>query len=269
MKLKGIFAVTALMMMHLPNFAQEPLPEDIKLKISYGTGMNIAAQLAQNPDLNQDALVKGFQDAIAEQLDTDKIAYAEGAGIATQVARRGLMPEQALKAIQDAAAGNAPPYTEEEMMAANQEAQRFLQERQAQQQQAALQASQGNLESGKAFLSENAGKEGVLTTLSGLQYQVLEKGEGDKPKATDTVKVHYTGRLLNGTVFDSSVERGEPVEFPLNQVIPGWTEGLQLMAPRAKYRFWIPANLAYGENAPPAIGPNQVLDFEVELLEVK
>ncbi len=269
MRLNALFALSALMLLNLPTFAQEPLPEDILQKISYGTGMNIARQLAQNPDLNQEALLKGFQDALAQQLDTDKVAYAEGAGIATQVARRGMMPDKVLKAIQDAGAGNPPPYTEEEMMAANQEAQKFLQERQAQQQQASQMAAQTNLENGQAFLAENAGKEGVMTTLSGLQYQVLQKGEGDKPKATDTVKVHYTGRLLDGKVFDSSVERGEPVEFPLNQVIPGWTEGLQLMAPGAKYRFWITAALAYGTQAPPAIGPNQVLDFEVELLEVK
>ncbi len=269
MKYTGIFALVALMIMNMPNFAQEPLPEDIMQKISYGTGLNIANQLSQNPNLNQEQMVKGFQDAIGQTLDTDKIAYAEGAGIATQVARRGMMPDQVLKAIQDKKAGTPPPYTDEEMAAANAEAQRFLQERQQQQQQATAQASEGNLEKGKAFLTENAGKEGVMTTISGLQYQVIEKGEGDKPVATDTVKVHYTGRLLDGTVFDSSVERGEPVEFPLNRVIPGWTEGLQLMSPGAKYRFWIPSALAYGEQGPPAIGPNQVLDFEVELIEVK
>lgn len=269
MKLTGIIAVTALMMMNMPNFAQEPLPEEIMTKISYGTGMNIARQLAQNPDLNQEALVQGFTDALEQKLDTDKIAYAEGAGIATQVARRGMLPQEVLKAIQDTAAGNPSPYTEEEMVAANEEAQKFLQARQQEQQQATQQQSQGNLEVGQTFLKENAAKEGVMTTMTGLQYEVIEAGEGNKPASTDTVKVHYTGRLLNGTVFDSSVERGEPVEFPLNQVIPGWTEGLQLMSPGAKYRFWIPSTLAYGEQAPPAIGPNQALDFEVELIEIK
>lgn len=250
-------------------FAQEPLPEDILRKVSYGTGMNIAQQLAQNPELNRDALMKGFQDALDQQLNEDAITYAEGAGIATQVARRGMMPEEVMKAIQDQAAGNEPPYTEEELTAANEEAQRFLQNMQQQQQQASQQAARGNLEAGKEFLKENAGKDGVMETLTGLQYEVLEEGEGDKPESTDTVKVHYTGRLLNGTVFDSSVQRGEPVEFPLDRVIPGWTEGLQLMSAGSKYRFWIPSELAYGENAPPAIGPNQVLDFEVELLEIK
>ncbi len=250
-------------------FAQEPLPEDILRKVSYGTGMNIAQQLAQSPDLNREELLKGFQDALAEELNEDAITYAEGAGIATQVARRGMMPEEVLKAIQDQAAGNEPPYTEQELMAANEEAQRFLENMQQQQQQVSQQAAQGNMQAGQEFLQENAGKDGVMTTLSGLQYEVLEAAEGDKPEATDTVRVHYTGRLLNGQVFDSSVQRGEPVEFPLNRVIPGWTEGLQLMSPGAKYRFWIPSELAYGENAPPAIGPNQVLDFEVELIEIK
>jgi len=269
MKIKITLALAALLMTNTPTFAQDPLPDDVMEKISYGTGLTIAQQLSQNPNLNQAEMVKGFQDALSQELDTDKIAYAEGAGIATQVARRGMMPEQVLKAIQDSAAGNPPMYTEAEMMAANEEAQRFLQERQQEQMQASEEVALVNLEEGEAFLAENAGKEGVMTTLSGLQYEVLEKGEGDKPTATDTVKVHYTGRLLDGTVFDSSVQRGEPVEFPLNQVIPGWTEGLQLMSPGATYRFWIPANLAYGEQAPPAIGPNQVLDFEVELIEVQ
>lgn len=271
MKTKTILTLTALLSVCISSFAQQPdpLPEDIMQKVSYGTGMNIARQIAQNPNLNKEQLLKGFQDAIAQQLDTDKVAYAEGAGIATQVARRGMMPDQVLKAMQDAIAGAEPAFTEEELMAANQEAQRFLQERQQAQQQQVQQAAESNKEKGEAFLAENAKTEGVMTTLSGLQYQVIAKGEGDKPAATDTVKVHYTGKLLDGTVFDSSVERGEPVEFPLNRVIPGWTEGLQLMSPGAKYRFWIPSALAYGTQAPPNIGPNQVLDFEVELIEVK
>lgn len=111
----------------------------------------------------------------------------------------------------------------------------------------------------------------IQQTASGLKYQVLKKGTGTvSPKATDTVKVHYHGTLLNGTVFDSSVQRGEPISFPLNQVIPGWTEGLQLMKVGDKYRFEIPANLAYGPNSPtPAIPPNSTLVFEVELLGIE
>jgi FKBP-type peptidyl-prolyl cis-trans isomerase len=111
----------------------------------------------------------------------------------------------------------------------------------------------------------------MITTASGLKYQVLKHGTGTvSPKATDTVKVHYQGTLLNGTVFDSSIARGQPISFPLNRVIPGWTEGLQLMKVGDKFKFEIPANLAYGENSPsPAIPPNSTLIFEVELLGIE
>lgn len=108
----------------------------------------------------------------------------------------------------------------------------------------------------------------MKSTDSGLQYEVLESGSGEKPAATDTVKVHYTGELLSGEVFDSSRERGEPVTFGLNQVIPGWTEGLQLMSEGARYKLYIPADLAYGPGGNRAIGPNETLVFDVELLEV-
>ena len=124
-------------------------------------------------------------------------------------------------------------------------------------------------EEGEKFLAENGKKDGVKTTASGLQYQVLTEGTGDSPKATDTVTVHYKGTLLNGETFDSSYDRGQPVSFPLQNVIPGWTEGLQLMKPGAKYKFVIPSALAYGERgAGVKIGPNSTLVFEVELLSV-
>ena len=123
---------------------------------------------------------------------------------------------------------------------------------------------------GEKYLAENAKKEGVTVLPSGLQYMVLKEGNGNKPKATDTVKCHYEGFLIDGTVFDSSVERGEPAEFALNQVIAGWTEGLQLMQEGAKYRFFIPYILGYGEGgAGASIPPFATLIFDVELLEVK
>lgn len=126
-----------------------------------------------------------------------------------------------------------------------------------------------NLAEGTKFLNENKTKSGVITTESGLQYKVVKEGTGAKPAATDQVKVHYTGTLLDGTKFDSSIDRNEPAVFPVNQVIPGWTEGLQLMSVGSKYIFWIPANLAYGEQSPsPQIKPNSVLKFEVELLDI-
>lgn len=134
------------------------------------------------------------------------------------------------------------------------------------------QAGEKNRQAGEEFLAANAKKEGVKTTASGLQYQVMKSadGKGKSPKATDTVKVHYHGTLIDGTVFDSSVERKEPISFPLNGVIPGWTEGVQLMKEGEKFKFFIPSALAYGDRgAGPKIGPGATLVFEVELLAIE
>ncbi len=128
--------------------------------------------------------------------------------------------------------------------------------------------SKANLEKGQKFLEENAKKKGVVTTSSGLQYEVLSEGKGEKPKASDIVKVHYTGTLIDGTKFDSSRDRNEPAEFPLDHVIPGWTEGVQLMTVGSKYKFYLPSKLAYGEQGAGTIPPNSVLVFEVELLSI-
>ncbi len=127
-----------------------------------------------------------------------------------------------------------------------------------------------NLEKANEFLKANKEKEGILTTKSGLQYQVIKAGTGKTPGVTSKVKVHYEGKLLDGTIFDSSIKRGEPIEFPVNGVISGWTEALQRMKVGDKWRLFIPPGLAYGENgSPPVIGPNELLTFEVELLDVK
>ncbi len=127
-----------------------------------------------------------------------------------------------------------------------------------------------NAQEGKNFLAENAKKPDIITTKSGLQYQVLQQGTGKSPKLTSTVKVNYEGRLIDGTVFDSSIARNHPVEFKLNQVISGWTEGVQTMKEGGKSRFFVPSNLAYGDvGAGGAIGPNSTLIFDIELLEVK
>ena len=128
-----------------------------------------------------------------------------------------------------------------------------------------------NLEEGRAFLEENKKKEGIVETESGLQYEIITEGTGKSPSATDVVKCHYHGTLINGTVFDSSVEKGEPAEFGLNRVIPGWTEGLQLMKEGAKYKFYIPTELAYGQRVRQGgkLEANMALIFEVELFEVK
>lgn len=138
------------------------------------------------------------------------------------------------------------------------------------QQEAAVIASESAIAEGQKFLDENATKEGVTITESGIQYVVLTAAEGDKPAATDTVTVHYKGTLLNGEEFDSSYKRGQPAVFPLNRVIKGWTEGVQLMSVGSKYKFTIPADLAYGPNGnPPSIPGNSVLEFEIELLEIQ
>ncbi|HOI50472.1 MAG TPA: FKBP-type peptidyl-prolyl cis-trans isomerase [Prolixibacteraceae bacterium] len=129
--------------------------------------------------------------------------------------------------------------------------------------------SQDNLEAGNAYLEKNKSREGVVTTDSGLQYEVIKEGTGPKPTENDVVKVHYHGTLIDGTVFDSSVDRGEPAEFQVNRVIPGWVEALQLMPVGSKWKVYIPANLAYGERGTGGvIGPNAALIFEVELLEI-
>lgn len=155
--------------------------------------------------------------------------------------------------------------------------QTFAQKMQAKQQeemvkkQAEMEAKgKVSLEEGKKFLAENGKKPGVVTTASGLQYQVITEGKGAKPKAADSVSVHYSGKLLDGTQFDSSYERKEPAQFVLNSVVPGWTEALQLMPVGSKYKLWIPANLGYGEQGTPGgpIPPNSTLVFEVELLEI-
>ncbi len=152
------------------------------------------------------------------------------------------------------------------------EVQQLLQtlDQQVQEKRAAAQQleSEANITAGAKFMEENAKVEGVQVTESGLQYQVITAAEGAKPAATDTVRVHYTGTLIDGTVFDSSKDRGEPIEFPLNRVIPGWTEGVQLMSVGSAYKFVIPSELAYGPNGTGPIPGNSTLIFEVELLDI-
>jgi len=146
--------------------------------------------------------------------------------------------------------------------------QQFQVEQQAKQQVKTAQKSGENKAKGAAFLEANKKKEGVFATPTGLQYKIVKQGEGEHPKPTDVVKVHYHGTLIDGTVFDSSVQRNEPATFPLNRVIPGWTEGVQLMTKGAKYIFYIPSNLAYGDRETGSIAPGSTLVFEVELLEI-
>ena len=201
------------------------------------------------------------------QNDTEKMSYAMGLNVAEYVAHTpvDLIPELVLEGLRDALAGT-PAIPSEEYASAMRMLHTRIQE--ASREQAKNQAEK-NIRAEKEFLAANKQKNGVSETPTGLQYEVIQKGQGAKPSRNSKVRVHYTGSLLNGQVFDSSVQRGEPAEFSLSQVIPGWTEGLQLMSEGSKYRFFIPARLAYGEHgAPGAIPPNAALIFEVELLKI-
>ena len=171
-----------------------------------------------------------------------------------------------IQGLKQASSGQASSLTDEEMAKA---LTLYKKQNESKQLQQFKQLADQNLKAGEAFLSENAKKAGVTTRPSGLQYQILKQGTGKTPSASSTVKVDYEGRLLDGTVFDSSIARNQPVEFKASQVIQGWTEGLQLMKEGAKYRFFIPAKLAYGEiGSGDSIEPNSTLIFDVELLKV-
>ncbi len=212
-----------------PEAPEQPNLDSTDQKVSYGMGLVLGERMGNDlPNLQMDQFLQGIQHGHAGDEEAKRMSREE--------------IQQALMAYQQQ-----------------------MQEEQGKQME---ELAQKNLDAGKAFLAENAEREGVETTESGLQYEVLEQGEGEKPAATDTVQVHYTGELLSGEVFDSSRERGEPVTFALNQVIPGWTEGLQLMSAGARYKLYIPSDLAYGPGGNRAIGPNETLVFDVELLEI-
>jgi len=179
-----------------------------------------------------------------------------------------------LKGLNDGIMDAKPKMTEDEVKAILETLQKTLmakqQEQAAKQQEQAKAVAEKNKKDGDAFLAANKKKEGVITMPSGLQYKVLTAGKGKSPKATDTVTVNYKGTLIDGAEFDSSYKRGKPATFPLNQVIPGWTEAVQLMKEGAKWELYVPANLAYGERGAGAnIGGNATLIFEVELLSIK
>lgn len=192
----------------------------------------------------------------------DKISYALGLGIGNQLKSMNIENFS----VEDFARSVSEVLEGKETAISSRDAQILLQDYFQKKQK---QESQQAIAAGKAFLDENAKKTGVTVTKSGLQYEVLQQGTGKSPKATDTVRCHYEGRLLDGTVFDSSYRRGQPADFGLNQVIPGWTEGVQLMKEGAKFRFTIPYLLAYGEQgAGSSIPPFSTLIFDVELIKV-
>jgi len=198
----------------------------------------------------------------------DKLSYAIGVNFAKQFQSKNISinPEMLFQAIKSVYSNLPVLMTDEEVMST---LQNFEKEMQAQMQNEMKQGSQANKEKGRSWLAENKKRAGVVELPSGLQYEVIQEGAGESPLATSTVTTHYTGTLIDGTTFDSSVERGQPAQFPVNGVIKGWTEALQLMKPGAKWKLFIPSDLAYGDGgSPPKIGPGETLIFEVELISV-
>lgn len=204
-----------------------------------------------------------------KEKELDRISYALGLSMGNNFKASGIEKIDFQDFADGVAAvfnGLAPKMSYDEAKA---EIQKFFGEMEARQKEAASKMAEVNSKAGEAFLAENGQRVEVRTTPSGLQYEVLTEGDGPQPSADDQVEVHYTGKFIDGTVFDSSVDRGQPATFGVTQVIPGWVEGLQLMKAGSKWRLFIPSALAYGPNGVPgAIGPNQTLIFDVELIKV-
>jgi len=198
------------------------------------------------------------------QTDKEKLSYTMGQQIGAGIKQDKLDVDTDTLVL-----GLSHQLNGEESLLSGEEMRAVIEDFQTQMQAQASGVQQKNEEIGAKFLSDNAGKEGVQVLSSGMQYIVLAEGDGEKPAATETVKVQYEGRLINGTVFDSSIKRGEPATFPVNGVIQGWQEALQLRNVGSKWKVFIPSNLAYGENgAGGSIGPNETLIFEMELLAI-
>ena len=237
--MKNLFALSAkalavlslsLVLFGACNKSEKPAADALDSDTSYAFGMYMAAQL-------------GGQGLVNLHFDYD--AFKEGFKALNEASETRLTPESAMEKI-NAAVVALRSRNEEQMWIEGQK----------------------NLEEGEAYLAQNSTRGGVVVTPSGLQYEVLVQGSGAKPAATDMVRVHYEGTLIDGTVFDSSYERGSPLEFNLDGVIPGWTEGVQLMNEGSTFRFVIPSDLAYGQNGAGSIPPNAVLVFKVELISI-
>ena len=211
--------------------------------------------------------------SVAFKNQLDSLSYSIGMSLAGFYKQQGITDINTVllnRAINDVMKSGKPLLTEEQMTAC---VNNFMMKKQSEKTAANRQANAGIIEAnhkaGEAFLADNKNKPGVVTTASGLQYQIIKEGTGPKPTPADKVKCHYHGTLLDGTVFDSSVDRGEPVEFPVTGVIQGWVEALQLMPVGSKWKLFLPASLAYGDNsAGPKITPGSTLIFDVELLEI-
>lgn len=238
------------------------------------------AALLASANLNaQEAAVKPAEAAPAAPAakpDMEKVSYFIGRQLGTNFKQQkiDINVETLSSAIKDVIAGKEGKFKQEELEAAMGEFEKYMQGRmaeiQAEMQKEAAAKSVEAKAAGVKFLADNGKREGVKTTASGLQYEVVKQGDGAKPVPTDKVNVHYHGTLLSGKVFDSSVQRGEPITFGVQEVIKGWTEGLQLMSVGSKFKFFIPSDLAYGDNgAGGDIGPGETLVFEVELLKIE
>ena len=243
--------------------------------IAIATTLALAAcdKVEKKPAAEGDKAAEAAKDPSAKTgypgLPTEKeqASYMIGMSMGKQLSeiKEDVNVDTLVKGLRASIAGEKLLLTEEQ---AKEIGEAFGQRMQAKQIAKMMADAKANQAKGDKFLAENGKKDGGVTTASGLQYQVLTEGTGAKPGPKDGVKVHYKGTLLDGKTFDSSYDRGEPATMPLQGVIPGWSEGLQLVKVGGKTKFWIPAKLAYGEQAPPMIGPNQVLVFEVELLDI-
>jgi FKBP-type peptidyl-prolyl cis-trans isomerase len=234
----------------------------VNRKISQMKGTMMAALAAGLVAANLSAAESKPTDKAELSNPKNKASYVIGINIGKGMKTQGvdIDTDMLMKGLKDGLAGT-PALTDQEMQEAMMNLQKDMQAKVAE-------LGVKSKKEGEDYLAANKSKEGVKATASGLQYKVIKEGKGPKPKSTDTVKVHYRGTLLDGTEFDSSYKRGEPVEFPLDGVIKGWTEGLQLMTVGSKYQLFIPANLAYGEPGNRGIPPNSTLIFEVELLDI-
>ena len=245
------------------------------LRIFMAVTLLFSVSLAQNKKETKAEAKKESKaaDEVVLKTTTDSVSYAIGQNICLQLKSMDLDMNLISRSIKDGAE-NKTALTQDKIMSVLQAFQTRMQEKQAaaakEQESKKKESAVKNKADGEKFLAENKSKEGVKTTASGLQYKIIKTGTGTvSPKDTSNVKVHYVGTLLDGTEFDSSVKRGQPAEFRLNQVIKGWTEGVQLMHVGDKYQFFIPSELAYGDNgAGQLIGPGATLIFEVELLDI-
>lgn len=252
--------------------------KDSKDSLSYAYGVGYGTHISKNylkndsTGKNYDAFLKGLKEGLSSG-DSSSIFYALGLNVGAEIknnADKGLMGDSTLTLNIDAVKKALYSAIEKkELQMTDQQAGQLIQAIVEKKQASQMEAQYGqNKKAGEMFLAQNKSKAGVKTTASGLQYEVIKEGNGAKPAATDQVKVHYVGTLLDGTKFDSSYDRKEPAQFPVNAVIKGWTEALQLMSVGSKYKLYIPQELAYGSRGNQGIPPFSTLIFEVELLEI-